>query len=99
MLAQVKLLLGIDALNTDEDALLKYLIAACSDDAVEYCRMPEFDDKLERIVVQMVVVRYNLNGTEGVTQQSFSGVSESFSDGYPLDILSSLKRFRKISMV
>lgn len=97
MLTQVKLLLGIT--DTSKDALLNYLIDTCSEEAADFCNLPEFDDRLERIVVQMVIVRYNRIGTEGVSGQSFSGVNESFVEGYPLDIMNSLRRYRKIVLV
>jgi len=97
MLTQVKLLLGIT--DTSKDALLTLLIENCSDEAVAYCNLPEYDEKLDRIVVKMVIQTYNRIGSEGVAAQSFSGVSESFIDGYTLDIKTALNRYRKLVLI
>lgn len=97
MLTQVKLLLGVT--DTSKDALLTLLIEQCSDEAVAYCNLLEYDEKLDRIVVKMVIQTYNRLGSEGVAAQSFSGVSESFIDGYTLDIKTALNRYRKLVLI
>jgi hypothetical protein len=37
--------------------------------------------------------------TEGLAAQSYSGVSETYIDGYPAEILAVLNRKRKIKVV
>jgi hypothetical protein len=97
MLTQVKMLLGIQ--DTEKDSLLNYLIDSCCDEATAFCNLPEFDDRLEPVVVKMVVFNYNRLGSEGVATQSFSGVSESFTEGYPLEVLNHLRKFRKVVFI
>jgi hypothetical protein len=99
MLEQVKLLLGIANSDKTKDSLLNTIIDMCSDEAIAYCNLLEFDDKMERIIVKMAIQSYNRLGSEGVASQSFSGVNESFIEGYSLDIIKALNRFRKIVLV
>lgn len=44
----------------------------------------------------MALVKLNRYGAEGVASQGFSGVSESYLDGYPEEIRSVLRRYRKL---
>lgn len=94
---QVGLLLGIE--DTESDELLNTLVDLCKDEAYAYCNLPEYDEKLDGIVVKMVIQAYNRLGTEGVAAQSFSGVSESFIDGYTLDIKTALNKHRRIKLL
>lgn len=50
-------------------------------------------------ILDIAVIKLYRLGTEAVTSQSFSGVSESFLSGYPPHIISTLKRFRKIKVI
>lgn len=50
-------------------------------------------------ILDIAVIKLYRLGTEAVTSQSFSGVSESFLTDYPAHIISTLKRFRKIKVV
>jgi hypothetical protein len=99
MLDQVKLLLGLSSTDTSKDDLLDTLIQMCSDEAVAYCNLLEYDEKLDRIVIKMVIQTYNRIGSEGVASQSFSGVGETFIDGYTLDIKTALNRYRKMVLL
>ena len=73
MLEKIKLLLGL----TDEsrDEILTVLIALCKDEAVDFCNLPEYTNKLDSAVIQMVIERYNKTGTEGCTSVSYNGVN------------------------
>ena len=48
---------------------------------------------------RIAIIKLNRMNTEGLASQSYSGVSESYIDGYPQDILSILNRKRKIKVV
>ena len=48
---------------------------------------------------RIAIIKLNRLGTEGLADQGFSGVSESFIDGYPADIQAALNRKRKIKVV
>lgn len=97
VLEQVKLLLGI--VDTSKDGVLSLLITICSDEAVVYCHLSEYSNVLNSIVTRMVIEKYNRLGTEGVSAQSFSGVNESFNDGYSTDIVAALNKHRKLVLL
>ena len=78
---------------TDEQIELAYKRASLEVEA--YC-MREIDIELEMIVEEIAVIKLVRMNTEGLTSQSFSGVSESYLDGYPQHIKNILNRKRKI---
>ena len=51
------------------------------------------------VAERIAIIKLNRINTEGLASQSYSGVSESYIDGYPQDILSILNRKRKIKVV
>lgn len=97
ILAKVKLLLNI----TDEskDALLNELIDNAEEFIVNYTNNEEALEKLCGTEVAMVIYDYNRQGTEGLKSESYSGVSFSYLEGYPSDILAQLKKYRKVKVI
>ena len=97
MIEEIKILLGDAAANfTDEQIALVYKIAIA--EVEEYCNR-EIDVSLELIAEKIAVIKLNRMNTEGLASQSYSGVSESYIDGYPAEILSVLNRKRKIKII
>lgn len=97
MLEEIKILLGDRAANyTDE------LIGLCVKQALAeveaYCKRPP-DYELEIIAQQIAIIKLNRSNTEGLLSQSFGGVSESYINGYPAEIIAALNRKRKIKVV
>lgn len=97
MLEEIKLLLGDAAANyTDAQINLCYKLALS--EVEEYCNR-EADSALELAAERIAIIKLNRLNTEGLASQGFSGVSESYLDGYPADILALLNRKRKIKVV
>lgn len=97
MLDEIKLLLGDSAENyTDAQINLCYKIALA--EVEEYCNRAA-DITLELMAEKIAVIKLNRINTEGLASQSMSGVSESYIDGYPADIVEVLNRKRKIKVV
>ena len=93
MLEEVKILLGDSvAAFTDEQIglCLKQSIA----EVEAFCNR-ELDYELEVIAEKITIIKLNRMGTEGLNNQSFTGVSESYINGYPQEILSVLSLKRK----
>lgn len=93
MLENIKILLGIT--DNSKDALLNLLINQCTDEALDYTHRDDACD-LESVIEQMVVYKYNRLGTEGLSSESYSGISYSYEKDYPVPIQRMLKRYRKI---
>lgn len=97
MIEEIKLLLGDAASNyTEAQISLAYKMALA--EVEDYCNR-EADATLELLAEKIAIIKLNRMNTEGLASQSYSGVSESYIDGYPADILAVLNRKRKIKVV
>lgn len=97
MLEKIKLLLNKQ--DDEEDELLYTLISWCKDDAYTYCNLKEYDSKLDNIVIQMVIEKYNGIGSEGTKNQSSSGVRQSYYSFYSNKVTTMLNKYRKVKTV
>lgn len=97
MLEELKALLGEAAANYT-DAQLNLCIKMAIAEVEDYCKR-EVDVKLEYLVLRIAKIKANRINTEGLSAQSFNGVSESFIDGYPDDIKALLRSKRKIRVM
>ena len=94
MVEEIKLLLGDAASNySDAQIALAYKLALA--EVETYCNR-EADNVLELAAEQIAVIKLNRLNTEGLASQSFSGVSESYTDGYPAQLQALLNRKRKV---
>ena len=98
MLDKIKLLLN-KANDDSVDELLATLIALCKEEAYIYCNLDEYNEKLDFIVIQMVLDRYNRIGSEGAVSQSSSGVSMNYDSFYSDKVVRLLNKMRKVKCV
>ena len=97
MIEEIKLLLGDAAKNySDAEISLAYKIASA--EVEDYCKR-ELDTVLELAAEQIAVIKLNRKNTEGLASQSYSGVNESYIDGYPAEIQAILNRKRKVKFI
>lgn len=97
MIEEIKLLLG-DAASNYSDALIGLVLKQALAEVEAYCNR-ELDYELEMVAQKIAIIKLNRINTEGLASQSFSGVSESYIDGYPADVLAVLKRKRKLKVI
>lgn len=97
MLDEIKILLG-DAAANYTDAQIGLCLKMALAEVQGYCNR-ELDYELELIAQKIAIIKLNRLNTEGVSSQSYSGVSESYIDGYPAEIKAVLNRKRKIKVV
>ena len=97
MIEEIKILLG-DAAANFSDALISLCAKQSLAEVESYCNRVA-DAELEMVALRIAIIKLNRINTEGLASQSFSGVSESYIDGYPQDILTILNRKRKIKVV
>lgn len=97
MLEEIKLLLG-EAASNYSDALISLCVKQATAEVEAYCHR-ELDTALEMVVEKIVVIKLNRIGSEGLAGQSFSGVNETYVDGYPADIVAVLNRKRKAKVI
>ena len=97
MIDDIKVMLGEAASNyTDAQINLAYKQATIEVEG--YCNR-ELDIELALVAEQIAVIKLNRIGSEGLSGQSYSGVSESYIDGYPSNIQQVLDRKRRVRMV
>lgn len=97
MIEEIKLMLGEAAANYSEAQIsLAYRLAVT--EVETYCKR-DMDEALELVAARIAVIKLNRTNTEGLASQAYSGVSESYLDGYPADIVAILNRKRKIKVV
>ena len=97
MIEEIKLLLG-DAADNYTEAQIALCLKLAMAEVEAYCNRT-LDLELELIAEKIAVIKLNRMNTEGLQSQSFSGVSESYLDGYPADILAVLNSKRKIKIL
>jgi hypothetical protein len=97
MIEEIKLLLG-DAANNFTEAQIGLALRLAIAEVEDYCNR-SLDYSLELQALKIAVIKLNRLGTEGLASQGFSGISESYVDGYPADILAALNRKRKIKTI
>ena len=97
MIEEIKLLLG-DSASNYSDAMISLSVKMALAEVEAYCRR-EIDAELELVAMRIAIIKLNRINTEGLASQSFSGINESYVDGYPADILAILNRKRKIKIV
>lgn len=97
MIEEIKILLG-DAASNYSDAQIGLCAKMAMAEVQGYCNR-EIDYELEIIVERIAIIKLNRMNTEGLASQSYSGVSESYVDGYPADIKAVLNRKRKIKVI
>lgn len=97
MIEEIKVMLGAAASNFTE-AQIGLALKQAMAEVQGYCNR-ELDYELEIIAERIAVIKLNRTNSEGLAAQSYSGVSESYIDGYPSDILAVLNRKRQIKVV
>lgn len=95
MLKSIKLMLGI--IEDDKDELINELIRVTEEEVKEYCNFTN-DAQLEKLngaIKNMVILKYNRLGAEGLTAENYSGNSFSYMSDYPESIIAVLNRNRR----
>lgn len=97
MIEEIKIMLG-DAASNFTDAQIGLALKLALAEVEAYCKR-SVDSELEVVVLRIATIKLNRMNTEGLAAQSYSGVSESYIDGYPADIQMILRGKRKIKVV
>lgn len=99
MIAEVKVLLG-DNVQSFSDEQIQVCLKWATAEVEGYTgRTVAGDYELEIIAQKIAILKLNRLGSEGLASQGYSGVSETYIDGYPADILAVLNRKRKIKVI
>ena len=97
MIEEIKILLG-DSASNYSDALIGLRLKQALAEVEAYCKRP-LDYELEICAQQIAIIKLQRTGSEGLASQGYSGVSESYIDGYPAEIKAILNRKRKLKVI
>ena len=94
---EIKILLG-DAAPNYSDALISLCYKQSLAEVEDYCKR-ELDATLEYAAQQITVIKLNRMGSEGLASQGYSGVSESYLNDYPANIIKILNSKRRLRVI
>lgn len=95
LLANLKILLGIAEIDTTNDNLLQLLI----NDVTEYlCNITNRTDLEipQTLIRSLTVIKYNQLGSEGLSAETYSGITNTFINGIPEQIKAEIKALRRV---
>ena len=90
-------MLGEAAANYTEEQIKLCLKMAVAE-VEAYCNRT-IDIELELIAERIAIIKLNRINSEGLAGQAYSGVNETYIDGYPADIQQILNRKRKVKVL
>ncbi len=97
IIEKVNLLVGPAAASKQD--LLLLLVEMAMDFAEDYCNLLRYDEKLDNIVAEMAVERFNKIGNEGIASSSASDISEAYLQDYSPSVIKKLNKHRKVKLV
>lgn len=95
---RLKIKLG-EASNTAIDDVLEICLEDAQQDFLTYCGRADVPVAANSLVEDMAIIKYNQLGNEGLSSQSYSGVSESYLTDYNEIIKANLNRWRKLKLL
>lgn len=91
---KVKLKLGIEQNDLEQDELLLLLLEEASAEVLGYTNRKTVLPEMIPIVRDLVIIRYNQMGVEGELSRSEGGVGRSFADDIPKNLKHRLNQYR-----
>lgn len=93
-LNKIKILLSIQEADTKQDQVILLLLEQAEDIILNYCNKTALPASLNQTKIRIALALYNQRGLEGLTGESFGGVSTTPADILSPDIKETLKRHR-----
>jgi hypothetical protein len=98
MINEIKTMIG-DAAAAYTDAQIELAYKQAKTFVLGYCRRRELDEELEVAAQKIAIVRLNRLNTEGLAAQGTSGVSETYLDGIPAEVMLTLNCKRRVKLL
>lgn len=98
LLTAIQLRPGVENIST---GLLADLIADAQTELRELINYPDdvvLPSAAFPVLKEMVLLKINRLGYEGISSTSVSGTSENFIDGYPADLMKRIVRLRRLRL-
>ncbi len=91
---EMRVRLGLDAADEEEDALIAALRAEAEVFARTYCHLSAGESVPDALLIRMVQEDYGRLEGAGLSSRTVSGASEHYRTAYSGDILSALRALR-----
>lgn len=79
-----------------KEELLADMIEDCERDLKDMLHIEELDESHASILKEMVLIRINHDGTEGIASESHSGVSTTYLDDLPKSLIRKIHAKRRL---
>ena len=99
ILQRVKTLLGLATLDISKDAILNILIEDSTQEFLNYTNCVTAPLTADTTISQMVIYKYNRQGSEGLASTSYSGISESYLTDYPDNLIKQMNKYRRLKVL
>ena len=86
-------------LNVEDDNTLEVCYVMACNAFKDYTKREDIPETAISIICELMCIEYNRIGAQGLASQSYSGVSESYVDGYNDNLRKQLNRYRKLQMI
>lgn len=86
-----RLQIRLGAAATGKEALLEELLTGAEENLKLTTKRKNLPIEADTLIIKIAVIDFNRIGSEGQQSQSFSGVSDTWIDGYPDDIKRSIR--------
>ncbi|MBY0755027.1 phage head-tail connector protein [Clostridium sardiniense] len=87
---------SVAARNKDVMVILD-LIEESQFDILDYTNLSEMPEGLKGALIELVIIKCNKLGNEGISSESYSGVSQTFIRDWPKDLKRKIRKFKKLS--
>lgn len=95
-LDKLKIKLGISLDDVSQDDLLNIYLGDAKDTILELTHLPELPINLLGTQVDLAIICYNKQGIEGQTGHSEGGISRTFEEGIPENIMKKIRSARRL---
>jgi len=95
-LEKMKIKLGISLGDTSKDELLSLYLEDAENEILELTHLNTIPDKLLNTQIELAIIYYNKQGIEGQTSHGEGGISRSFEEGIPKEIMKKILAERRL---
>ena len=84
--------------DTSQDTLLESILEDVEADMLAFTNRSELLPSMSSLQIKIAIIEYNKQGSEGMSSDSQGGKSQSWIDGLPNDVQSTLTSFRRLKV-
>lgn len=95
VLKNVKTLLEFEQSDTSKDELLNLYISRATNYIKNHCKIETVPDALQDTIEEMVIFQYRQKGVENIKSEGKGSLSESYIEDYPVNIMNSIKPYKR----